>query len=269
LPALDHPRRDSHAAYDPGPRIGLAVVLVVLEGGALALLLLIASFWQATTPALARPAQARGLAALTEVDALIALHSADLQRQLDEHTDALTLRDFPLSDLTIDRGEAESASGTLDPAAYRAALLAAGSDLLYERGIEALRAPEAPATASDRLIEGFLDSLTQARHQQAGPALLPTLGVIAVLALLVLLAARGSRLLALGLSLALGGALVIAGTFVARGVLAILGTPPGGALSEYVAVARTLLDLPMWNGGIALGLGLALALPGVMRSRST
>jgi hypothetical protein len=60
---------------------------------------------------------------------------------------------------------------------------------------------------------------------------------------------------------------VLAGTFIARGVLSTLSTPPGSALSEYVAVARTLLDLPMYYSATALGLGLALALPAVSRSR--
>src|SRR4029079_11223779 len=138
----------------------------------------------------------------------------------------IVLPDFPLRDLTIDHSAAESASGGFDVAAYRAALVAAGSDRLYERWTEVLTAQETSAALSaDRLIEVFADNLTRARHSEAHSALLLMLGVVALLALLLLLAARRSRLLALGLSLALGGGLALAFTVVARGVLTTLGAP--------------------------------------------
>jgi hypothetical protein len=245
----------------------LTAVLAIIEGGTLALGLLLASFWQATTPAVALPAQARGLAALSELDALIALRAPDLQRQLDEGTDALTIAGFPVRGIAIDRSAAESPQGKLDPAAYRDALLEASASLLYERGLEALRSPDTTAVASDRLIELFLNNLTQDRHEQAGLALVAVLAVVALLKGLLLLAARGYRWLALDLAVALGGAFALVLTLVARGALATLETPPGAALTEYAAVTRTLLDLPQWNALAALALGLALMLPGALGRR--
>ena len=264
---LDRRPRDPYAGYDPGARVGLTVVLVLLEAAVVALALLLASAWLATRPAVALPAHARGLATLAEVDALVALRAPDLQRQLDAGSDALTLADFPVHDLAIDRSEAESADGTLDATAFRDALLAASALEVYERGIEALRVPDATVTTSDRLVEGFFGALTSQRHQQAGLALLAALGAVAVLKVLLLFAARGSRWLALDVAMALGGALALAATFVARGALATLDTTSSDALAEYAAITRTLLNLPMWNALIALGLGVALALPPVLGRR--
>ncbi|MSP23055.1 MAG: hypothetical protein EXR66_08665 [Dehalococcoidia bacterium] len=232
--------------------------LTLVESGAIAIALIVASAWVATRPAVALVTHARGLATLTEVDALIALRAADLQRQLDAGATELVLADFPVRVLAVPAAAVDQ-PGVLDTLAYREALLTSSAARVYGQGVEAVRSVD--ALASDRLIEAFLDNLTQERHRQAGRALVVLGGVMVTLALVLLFAARGHRWLALDLAVTLGGALALILTITARGALATIDTTSSAALGEYVSLSRTLLNIPMWNALIALGLGVALALP--------
>jgi hypothetical protein len=237
-------------------RAGLAAFVAMLAGGALALALAVASFAQVSSEPVAREAHEAGIVAITEVDALIALHASELQAQLDEGAARVTLPGYPV----------------LEVARFREALVASSAALVYERGASALREPEGASVGGSltlRGVEATLDWLTRERHSWGRMALWPLGAISALLVLVALGSARGlGRLVALGGALAWAGVLVVAATLLVRSRVG--GTADGveGSMAtEYARIWRTLLDVPLENGLIALVLGAALAIPAAVIAR--
>lgn len=259
LPALEPPREVAR------PRTGLVIALTFLSVGVVLVATLAVSFAQVTSPRVALPALERVLATLTEIDGLLVMRAADVQTQLEAGRERLTLPDFPIADASVARTDAVGADGVLDHSSLRSALLAEATRMAYERGPTALGS-ERPG---DGLLSGLLIVLTQAQRTRAGALTASACVAALVLAALLLLATPRRGLLALGAATIAAG-LLTAGVAMASGGL--LGGPEGltaGTLrAEETAVARTLLEIPTRNGVIVAGLGVALAVIGVVRART-
>ncbi len=253
-----------------GLRRVAAGLLTLLLAVAVAAWLVAFGVAEATSEEVAVPAQARGLATLTEVDALLALHTESLQAQVEAGDERLVPPGFPVREAGVPRETAVDASGAVDLEALRNALLEDSARRLYDFGSDALRDQEAAAedgAVTDNARHGgvtlLLDGLTASRYESATGWLLPLGGVVLVLAAVVAVLARGfDRFVALGTALLLAGLGLAAGALLARLVLGFFGGGPEDALLDaYYGIASDLLGLPLRHGLWTTAAALAILVP--------
>lgn len=249
-------------ARDTQPSVLRVLVLGLLEAGAIGATLLAGSAFQVTSSAVAVPAIERVIATAAEVDALLAVRAADIQKQLEDGAQVITLADFP-SGGGVPRADVVNPEGALDVTRLQGALVAQAA---------AARYAEDPALTEvggsrDPLIATVAGALTARTHASARTVLAIAGGVAVLLA--VALAATGARRgwLALGLALLAGGAVALGagavGGWLIEGVVAASGVLGATELG----VARTLLEVPMRNGFIASAGGLVIALSAFIPTR--
>jgi hypothetical protein len=230
---------------------------------------------QLTARQVAIPVAMRGIAAVTEIDALIDLHATELCTAASAGGDAtISLTGFPVQDVLLRANEVRCPGGVLDRAGLRDLVLARAGDLLYLRGTTAFTDPDnapgaPPALSSTWTIRLLLDNLGSGLHEWAT---LATWGAGVVGGLLVLLAIalgrRGERLTRVGWAAFLGALpVLLAAAALWTALLLFSGTQGDSMLREFLAIGRALTLLPMRDAAlVALG-GLALVLPRVLRGR--
>ena len=220
---------------------------------------------QLTSRSVAIPAAERGIAAVTEIDALLRLHEAQLcTAAAAGSNEPVDLAGFPVHDVLLRAQEVPCPNGTLDRAVLRDLLLSRGAELLYLRGTAAFTDPSRPADAapvlsSTWLIRVLLDSLSAGLHEWLVVAAWAMGGLGALLAGIVwLLGRRGARLQRIGWAMTLGALPVLLAAGGAWVLLLLLGGGSSSLLAEFASIARSLAALPALEALLVMVAGLAL-----------
>lgn len=226
---------------------------------------------QITAREISIPASERAIAALSEVDSLLALGEQALCTQAGGDG-TLDLPGFAVGDVEVRANEVRcTTDGRLDIEALRALLLERGADLVYLRGVEAFieagRSPEPTSALSGAgALRGLLDTLTAAVHEPAALLAWVLGGLGAALAGALLTFGRAGRLTRVAVGLVVGAIPVLVAALALRFAL---GAMSGGAddpmLQELIAIARTLTDVPFRDALFVLLGGFALVLPSFAR----
>lgn len=237
-----------------------------------ALLVLVGGLWlgaltlsQLSSRTVAIPAIERGVAALTEVDALLAIHEGELC-DLAASESALEVSSFPVRGVEVAVSDIQCPGGRLDREALRALLLSRSAEQVYSLGADAFRDEGAELEAASILstsgaTRATLDSIGSKMHSRMTTAAWVLGAVSAVLLAAVLAVGRGVRRFAgVGLVLILIAAPMLLGTGLAWWGLGRL-FHGAGVGSEFVAITRSLLELPLRNAVVVLGAGTALMAP--------
>ena len=275
LPPIDpHPDEDEEwGEVSPGitefaPGSGIRDIL----GWIAALLLLVSlagwlaaySATQATSEEAALPALERAVVVLTEVDALIELHSADLAAQV-AAGERVEVPGYPL-DVQVPASQAQT------PPALRASLLAESAMVLRTHGSGAFADPGGDLPAVSRLssaglMQAVIDGLNVARHDRWAGYVSPLGTAGAVLAAVSLVLAVGlGRFVRLG-AVAIGAAaLVIVPTVALRVGVGFVGEDDVIG-NEAREIAQSLLGGGVRNALWLAVAGLAILVPAALLDR--
>lgn len=246
----------------PGARRMAVLALGLVETAAVGAALLAGSLFQVSSPEVALPAQARLMAAFTEIDSLVEVRRADLEGQLERGATAIEIADFPIR-VAVPRDEAVDASGELDATRLTTAMLSRAAADRY-----ASASDDRTGVSADSVFAGLSRTLSADTLTSARTALVASAAV--VLALLLLLPATGGRRgwIALGVAVSAGG-LITAGA--AEGLASLLAQAgsDGALRAVELSIAESLLGVPLRNGLIAAAAGLVIALGGLVTSRGS
>ena len=258
------PARSPFAAPERGAeaRAWLTLLLAVAVAAWVACLALS----QLTSRAVAIPAAERGIAAVTEIDALLRLHEAPLCAAASAGgNEPVDLAGFPVRDVLLRAQEVPCPSGVLDRAALRDLLLSRGAELLYLRGTAAFTDPSrtaeaAPVFSGPWFVRLLLDGLSAGLHEWLVLAAWASGGLAMLLAGVVwLLGRRGARLQRVGWAFTLGALPVLLAAAGLWLLLLLLGGTGGGSLiGEFASIARSLAALPALEALLVMVAGLAL-----------
>jgi hypothetical protein len=234
--------------------LGLSVFLLV---GAL-------SFRQLSSPAVATQLIAEGIAALTEVDVVIAEHKAALDEAAitAASDEPLGLPGYPLP-VRFTRAEVLE----LPPPEFRELLLARSAAVVYADGLEAFGQDGRSLSlfSSEGLLDRLVGTLSESNHERAGFAA-AFLGVLtAIAAVMVVVRSSGfSWIRALGFPLLLAS---VAGLVAFGGILALaLGRWWGGDpfSDEVDRIIGDAIGIVRRNYAIVGALGLGLVVVGLL-----
>ncbi|MDA1002940.1 MAG: hypothetical protein O3B31_06270, partial [Chloroflexi bacterium] len=176
---------------------GIAARFVMLALTVVALTWLLAlSAHQATGRVAAIPAIERGVAALTEIDALLVIHQEAIaaagESRASEPGARVAVPGFPIPDASLTAEEARD----LAPADQRALVLALAAEAVYARGVDAFLVEGGTpvgttALSTEGLARRLLATLTASTHDRIG-GWLSLLGMVAVaLAVVLVLLGHG------------------------------------------------------------------------------
>ena len=268
------PEWEPEDEHDGGMRRVAAGLLTLLLAVAVGAWLVVYGVAEATSEEVALPAQALGLAALTEVDALLALHTESLQEQVEAGDERLVPPGFPVREAGAPREAAVDASGAVDLEGLRDCAprgqrtpplrLRLGSPARSKAVAAAEEGAAVAGTARSGGVTLLLDGLTASRHESATRWLLPLGVVVLVLAAVVAWLARGfDRFVALGTALLLAGLGLAAGALLGRLVLGFFGGggPEDALIDAYYGIASDLLGLPLRHGLWTSAAALAILVP--------
>ncbi len=220
---------------------------------------------QLTDARVALAVHERGLAALTEIDALLALHVDDIVVAASGSAE-VTLPGFPVPGVTLTAAEA----ATGDAGIMRDALLARAAALVYEGGLEVMNDPDGLPIATSTFstaggVRRVMELLSATNHERAGLVLWPA-GIAALVAAAGLLAlGRGpGRLIALGVALTAAGVMVLLFAGLIKVVVVVAGSDGSTLAEAFAAMARTLTWLPARNALLLGAGGLAIVVPALV-----
>lgn len=237
-----------------------------------ALLVLVGAAWlgalsvsQLSSREVAIPAIQRGVAALTEVDELLAIHEQELC-DLAESDSALQVSRFPVQGVEVGVSDIHCTDGRLDKEALRTLLLERSAEQVYAHGADAFVDDLGEAEGSSILsttgaARATLDSIGQSMHDRTTKAAW-VLGAISALLLAAVVAlGRGVRRFAgLGIVLVLVAAPTLIGVLLASFLVGRFDTD-SGLTSQFADIIRSLLRLPLRNAVALLAAGVALIVP--------
>lgn len=253
-----------------GRRLLLWVVGALLTAAA-ALWLAVLSVAQVTDEQVALPALERGVAALTDLDALLDEQLEAVQKQADAGADTLTPPGFPIRDTMVQTREVRREDRVIDRPGLRDELLRIGASRVYTRGVSAFQQGEASPQQSSRLspsggIRALLDGLSRDNHGTAVVWLWPLGAACLLLGALLLAAGAGfGRFLALGAALVLAAVPVLLAGLAARLAFGFVDAGPDDRLlEEFLAIGRQLAALPVRNALWLGAAGVAIALPAAL-----
>ncbi|MPZ99805.1 MAG: hypothetical protein GEU80_10815 [Dehalococcoidia bacterium] len=227
---------------------------------------------QTTSPQAALPALERGVAVLSDVEALLTLHQEEMQAEAESVSAPgarVTLPGFPVAGVDFSPEEVTD----LDADALRALALERGAARVYEDGTAAFViedvAPQEPGIFSTaggaRRVMQFL---SQQNHDRASMLVWPAGLAAVLLGALTVVLSRGFRR-----PLVLGAGLVVAAVpvFVVAGLLRLgvfaIGSDGSAVAEEFAGIAQTLAWAPAEQALIVAATGLALMFPAwVLRS---
>ena len=242
-----------------------------LLAGAVALWIAVLSVAQATDEPVALAALNRGVAALTEIDALLDLQIESVQEQADAGAPTLTPPGYPVRDSEVSAAAVTRPDGTVDRELLRDALLRKSARLIYTRGVGAFRPAGAePADIALRSTSGgigaLLDNLSSDNHGTAVVLLWPLGALCLLLAALLLALTRGfGRFVALGVALFAAAVAVLLGGLAVRLALGLVDADPTDVLvEEFLSIGRDLAWLPVRNALWLAAAGVAVALPAAL-----
>lgn len=248
-----------------GTRRAAVWLLGVLLVGALALWLGVLSAHQATSEAVALPALERGVAALTDLDAMIEAQAESLATQAAAGS-TVSLAGFPLRDVDASADDMTS-GGEFDLALAHDVFLARAAERVYMRGTAAFEggdeiAVDASIFSAAGGIKAVLETLSSDNHGALTVWLWPVGATCLVLGALMLAAGSGfGRFFALGVTLLFASLPVVLGTLALRFALSVAAPEGDEVVDEFVAIARQLTALPLRNALWTAGAGLAIAVP--------
>lgn len=257
-----------------GPGAGLRdwahAVASALLVAALAAWLAVLSLAQVTSEAIARPALERAVVALTEVDALLAVH-ADEVRERAAGGGAVTLPGFPLA-VSVPASAVADEGGAFSLARLRGELVARGVRLLRAEGGAAFRDPAGAPVATARLSSAGLtrqlaEELSAPRHQRwRGLVAAPGYASLVLAAAVLVLGVGFGRLSRVGAAMLSAGALVLAAALLVRVGVGFAGGDDALA-TEARAIVRALAGAPIRNALWLAAGGAAIALPAAALGR--
>lgn len=272
------PLRDGHSEIPEAPeatrpaqppatraRPAVAIALTCLLGATSLVTLAAISLAQVASEEVSLAAHRRTLAALAETEALTILHVAELQTQLDAGADRLVLPDYVVPQASVARVDAVDEAGAVAIEPFADALLRDGARLAYEDGPSAFG-----GVASGDILQRILrGTLTRQQHSAAIDVAIGALVAIVVLAGVLSRLARRHFWLTCAVAALVAGASTGAAAFLAMYFLGSLDVDAAGSVrAEHLEVARALLEVPLRNGAITAGLGVALVAVWGARARS-
>jgi hypothetical protein len=235
---------------------------------ALLALLISLNLFQLTAPGPAQRVLRRAVASLTEIDSLLAVHEPALREQAEASPSApLSLPDYPL-DVSLSPQEVGQ-----PPTEVRGLLLGRSAEQVYQEGSAAFR-EEGESAGSSGLsapgaVHASLGFLTASNHDALRVATLVLAIVCGALSGALALLTRGyGRLTALGAAVAAASVLFLLLTAVVRLALGLATSVSDDYISvQLLDLAKGAAWLPLRNGLIFSGLGLALLVLGVVGHR--
>lgn len=244
---------------------GLLVIVGMLFLAALSLA-------QLSSRTVAMPAIERGVASLTEIDALLAIHEEELCR-LAATEAPIQVPGFPVQGIDVRVSDIRCTDGTLDRESLRALLLSKSADAVYLRGADAFQddpdaAEETSILSASGGIRATLDSVGASMHDRTTAATWVLGGMSALLLLAMLLLGRGVRRFAgLGLVLVIAAAPMLLGSLI---LWVVLGTMDSGdgLTAQFAQITRSLLGVPIRNGLCVAVAGVALIVPALLVERA-
>jgi hypothetical protein len=255
--------------FDEPPLSGIRRAAVWFLGvflvGALALWLGVLSAHQATSEAVALPALERGVAALTDLGAMVDAQAESLAAQAASGS-TVSLAGFPLRDVDASTADVTS-SGEFDAALAHDAFLARAAQRVYMRGTAAFEGGDEIAAGASIFsaagsIKTVLETLSSDNHGALTVWLWPVGATCLVLVALMLAAGNGfGRFFALGVTLLLASLPVLLSALALRFALSVAAPEGDRVVEEFVAIARQLTALPLRNALWTAGAGLAIAVP--------
>jgi len=225
---------------------------------------------QATSREVALPALARTVAALSEVDGLLALHRPDIavagaSRAADPAA-RVALPGFPVPDATLTAIEARDANAD----AQRALLLSRAAGVLYDGGAGALlvedgTAADAGLFSTEGATRRLIAALSSSNHRALGALVWPLGAVALVLGAAAVALGRGfARFVALGGALLVTAALAAAVALALRWTAETLGDDGSVLAAELTAVVAEVAWTPARHARWLAAAGLAIAIPALL-----
>lgn len=220
------------------------------------------SAWQVSREEHASKALAAGIAATTDVDALLRQNLGPLRAQAAANPDAvLTLPEFPL-DVYLAGDEVE----TLEEAELRAVILARGAAIVYREGLGAFDRTgkqDYSLFSLQGAADQVLDQLNAGAHDRYGTFTVVLALATAVLAAWVVASHSGSPYRGIRLL----GSAAVAGALPGFALTAIVKLWLDGAggdayTADLKAILGDLMSVPRRNYAIVAGAGLLVALAG-------
>lgn len=266
-PGRPRPAIAPRSRHRRGAGLGRLPALPVLLAILAAIWTLTLSVEQVASEQAALPSLDRLTVALTDVDALIALHGGEVRAQAAASEPQLTLPAYPLPDVRVAL-DAGAPSGVFDATAFRRALLEQSARDLYLRGTDAFAADADTGTdlgdnAGVRLLLAVLSAPT---HDRA-TMLLWVMTAVTLVALVVT-ARRGGGTqrhaivgpAIVGLALVAAAALAAAAALLTWAAGAILGIGPAGVVGDaYGDITSALVRVPLRNAVILAAVGVSIA----------
>lgn len=256
-PATDY-AQFSKRPFNPRSTLSWVAMLGFALVAALWLLALSAS--QVTNRAVALPVQERGIAAITGIDDLLALHADELASA---QGDAVALPGFLVPDVTLTHQEATSG----DVAAMRAALLKRAATRVYEHGIGVLHASDDVAIETTVFstpggARRVMELLSAANHDRATGYATPLAILMVVLGGVAVALGRGfGRFTGLGFAMIGAAGLVFLVALGLKFLVAFIGSDGSVVAEEFSRLAGAVAWAPAKNA-IAFGeAGLAILIP--------
>jgi hypothetical protein len=233
--------------------IGFALVAV--------LWLLALSISQATEPTVALPVQERGVAVITAIDELLALHAEELTVNDDGVAE---LPGFLVPGVTLTSSEV--ASG--DVALMRAALLSRAATRVYEEGVGTLHSSESVTIETTMFstpggAHRVMELLSASNHDRATKYVRPLVIAMIVLGgLAVVLGSGFGRFSGLGFAMAGAAGVVFLAALGLKFLVAFIGSDGSVVAEEFSQLTNTIAWTPAENA-ITFGIaGVAILVPG-------
>ncbi len=233
--------------------IGFALVAV--------LWLLVLSMSQATEPTVALPVQERGIAAITAIDELLALHAEELTVNDDG---VVELPGFLVPDVTLTSSEVASGDVEL----MRAALLSRAATRVYEEGVGTLHSSGSAAIETTMFstpggAHRVLELLSASNHDRVTRYVRPLAIAMIVLGGLAVVLGRGfGRFSGLGFAMVGAAGVVFLAALGLKFLVAFIGSDGSAVAEEFSQLTNTVAWTPAANA-IAFGTaGVAILVPG-------
>lgn len=242
--------------------------LLVITG---AIWLAALSMSQLSSRTVAMPAIEHGVAALTEVDALLEIHEQELCN-LAESDAAVDIVAFPMRGISISSEDVQCTNGELDREGLRTMLVTQGAEQVYVHGADAFldesaSDEDASILSASGAIRATLDSVGASMHDRVTTATWVLGAVCTVLIIVLLLLGRGIRRFAgLGLVLMLAAVPTLVGAIALWFAVGLMDSG-AGLTNDFAEITRSLLGLPLRNALLLGGAGLAILVPVLVTDR--
>ena len=243
------------------PRSTLAWVGMIGFALTAVLWLLALSMSQATDRTVALPVQERGIAAITAIDELLALHAEELAVDDDGVAE---LPGFLVPGVTLTTSEVTSG----DVALMRSALLGRAATRVYEEGVGTLHASDSAAIETTMFstpggAHRVMELLSASNHDRATKYVRPlAIIMIALGGLAVALGSGFGRFSGLGFAMVGAAGVVFLAALGLKFLVAFIGSDGSVVAEEFSQLTNTVAWTPAANA-IAFGIaGLAILVPG-------